>query len=125
MDSKIISFDLYTTHPEELERFLSDVIAADIQTGPGLFTAVFESLSINVYEGISPAINIQLLIEPQSFSELRSRFEFYQFRQENLMQASFSETLNVFKGIDGHIWSTIPTQLHHTRENSSISVRNC
>lgn len=126
MEQRLVNFSILSSHPEELKRFLSEVLSLDIGVGPGLFRIELVDMSIDVYFGESAPMQFTWQLEPELEQSLGSRWEFFRFRYaegQPTREDFFDGTR--FVTPDGHCWFLQLSQLVVRNEKPSISVRNC
>lgn len=126
MEQKLIGLSLYSSTPEELKRFLAEVLSLEMEDGPGLFRVQMSELCLDIYHGESPPMKLSWQLSPESYQDLRSRFEFFCFRYAE-SQPSCEEISGGMRFVtsDGLIWEIFPLEHFTTCENPSVSVRNC
>jgi len=126
MEQKLISFSIYSSAPEELKRFLSEVLLIETENGVGLFQLKIGELAIDVFLGESPPMMLQWEIPLGSWSDLAARWEFFCFRYADSQPTRELTALGLrFTTTDGHMWFVKPPAQITPCENPSISVRNC
>lgn len=126
MEQRLVNFSIFSSHPEELKRFLSEVLSLDIVTGPGLFRVELADMSIDVYFGESAPMRFTWHLDPDLWQNLGARWEFFRFRYaegQPTREDFFDGTR--FVTPDGHCWFMQFSQLVVKNEKPSISVRNC
>ena len=124
MEPQILGFELYSSHPEALERFLSDVLSLDIESGEGMFRVQLGQLGMTVQKGDGPGIKMQIALSVESYFDLPARFEFFCFRHEDRPQVIWHKNKSVFVTKDGHEWSVIASQSLFPHESLDSCVRN-
>ena len=126
MDHQLLSFELSTEGPELLKEFLSEVLAAEIMPGEGLFAAELGGLKLDVVQGATAPRRLTLALSPEAFADILPRWEFYCFRHERrpTLERSSAERL-IFSLPEGMVWTLIPHTLSARYEDSIVTVRNC
>ncbi len=126
MEQKLLSFSLYSSAPEELKRFLSEVLSLETESGVGLFRVKMGELAIDIFQGDSPPMMLQWELSLESWYDLAARWEFFCFRYAEGQPTREVTPLGLrFTSTDGHMWFVKPPAHITTCENPSIPVRNC
>jgi hypothetical protein len=126
MEQKLIGFSIYSSAPEELKRFLSEVLSLEIDSGPGLFRVKLGELFIDIFAGDSLPTMFQWELSLESWYDLAARWEFFCFRYAECQPTREILPIGLrFTTTDGHMWFVNSPQSISPNENPSISVRNC